>query len=385
LKVANIFFTFILFSFEITLAKDIYTEVANSKKWEALLHLGNISKVAEHFYLSYPNISLEAELKKTLNAFKSKNNKDAICNFPARYLFLKKFFDLPEFDLESCKDLQKFIKNFPKDRLGIVYSSEYVNSPQSAFGHVMLVFKDNKKDLIISDVVHFAALTEKENFFIYSYKGLTGKFDAFYIREPFFKRKYLYNDLEQRFIYIYWLNYNQKNIKYLIYHLYELRKFKTRYYFISDNCASATYNLLEIIDPDIPSIKDQIFLPKLLPIHVVKSVERRIYNKSVMYPLIVKVKVLVDTMSYQEKKQFFDIITFKEQVDDYSKLPDIVKESLKYYFEFKFRTQHFIYPDYNQVVSLSYKETKFKNIFPDPLNKTKFAKLSIFYSDKKNC
>jgi hypothetical protein len=127
----------------------------------------------------HPLCDDEREVIKEL--LKSNNGYETACTFPARYEFIKSNFnDIPVYDLQSCKELNSYLDSFPKDKLSIVFTSEYTNNPSSAFGHIMLLFSKDNTPLEIGDVVHFAAKTSTDdNFLKYSYKGMTGQYNGY--------------------------------------------------------------------------------------------------------------------------------------------------------------------------------------------------------------
>jgi len=346
-------------------------------QWKYILHLKNknFGYINKQFYLSYPFVNAYNELILDLNEIKNKN-KYFICNFPYRYLFLKKHFNLPKFDLKKCKNLQKFIHSFSNNKIGIVFSAEYSSSPQSSFGHVMLIFK-NKYSLLDSDVIHFAAKPNmNDGFFKYSYNGLTGKYPAFYIREKFFKKQYLYNIVQQRTMYIYWLDFKKKEIKNLIYHLYELRKLKEKYYFTKINCSSALIDLFKAIDKDLP--KKNTILP-FLPIYSVELMKSRIKNIKILYPLEIQIIFLEKKLSFKEKEIFYNIVTLKNLKYNFNNLSNTLKELLYKYYRYKFVKYHFVYPNYNTIEKLKFKPVFINYINKDPLHKSKPSKISLKY------
>jgi len=344
-------------------------------KWKYILHLENknFSKINEYFYLSYPNITLLNELILDLNEIK--NNKKFVCEFPFRYLFLKKYFDLPKYDLKNCKKLQHFYNNFSKSKVGIIFSAEYASSPQSSFGHVMLIFK-NKNSFLNSDVVHFAAKSNlHDGFFIYSFKGLFGKYDAYYLREKLFRKYYLYNIKQQRTMYIYWLNFNKKDIRLLIYYLYELRKFKAKYYFTSLNCSSALIEILKVIKPKINDNFNYVFLP----IDTIKRLNKYIEKVQILPSLEIQVVLLAKKLSKKDKQIFDNIVTLKNLNYNYKNFSNSLKELLNKYYLYKFYKYHYVYPNYNQVTKLNYKESKidYKSIIKSPLKRTQPSEIFI--------
>ncbi len=346
--------------------------------WQKLLHFENSKSnvISEEFFLSdNPNPSLEDELNSMVTLLRGRYGKEIACNFPARYLWIKEHLDVPYFDLESCQELNSFLETLQKDTLYLIYSSEYPNSPSSSFGHTMIAFKDKSTPLELSDVIHFAAKTDNEGFFTYSYKGLTGGYDSYFLRASLFQKMYQYNIKEQRYIYAYKLDFNRDEIKKIQYHLFELRKATFGYYFLNQNCASKIVDLLEMSNED-RTINKSIFH---LPIDTIKIYQEDIENITKFIPLISKINYLTDKMSIEEKRDFLNII--KDNSIPSDNLSDITKETLVYYYQFLFRKYHQSYSNYNSIMSLSYSKTKIEDSSQNPLENTQPSKLGISYSD----
>lgn len=337
--------------------------------WNKLLHhyAGENQIVSNEFYLTNNiNADPNEELNTTIKLLNSEYGKRIACNFPVRYNYLKENnYNIQNFDLSKCEKLSDFIVNFNKDKVSLVFTSEYTNNPSSAFGHTMLLFSDNNKSLNIGDAVHFVAKTNnKDGFFSYANKGLNGSYNGYFSREPFFKKIYEYNTLEQRYMYIYTLDFNKKQILQLLYHLFELRKATFKYYFLDGNCASQTTDLLNIVNDK--HRKDSIYY---LPINAVQNNEKNIIKKTRFIPLINKLTLLLGKMTSKEKILFNKIIKTNLQVT--KDMPDIVKEAMVYYSTFYFRKFHRIYKNYNSIMKQNYQKQIIKDKSLDPLEKTK--------------
>lgn len=353
-----------------------------SSSWEKLLHHYHNENqiISNEFYLSTnKNATPKEELEATKELFKSNNGFEAACAFPARYEFIKKTFnDTPVFNLQSCKELSSYLDSFPKDKLSIVFTSEYTNNPSSAFGHIMLLFSKDNTPLEIGDVVHFAAKTSTDdNFFKYSYKGMAGEYNGYFIREPFFKKIYEYNTLEQRYMYIYTLDYTKDEIKTILYHLFELRKATFKYYFLDGNCASQTTDLLNIVTTN-SSQKSFYYLP----IQTVNDLKNRIKNKERFIPLLNKLNLLVQKMTPSEKHLFNEIIETKKEIN--KDTPDIIKEALTIHTIFNFRRFHTVHKNYENVMNQTFKKKDIEDNTPDPLLKTKPSSLGLGYYSNQN-
>lgn len=353
-----------------------------SMMWQKLIHNQNNENqiVSKEFYLSSnKNATQKEEFEATKKLFKSSNGLEAACAFPARYEFIKSnFSDTPIYNLQSCKELNRYLDSFPKDKLSIVFTSEYTNNPSSAFGHIMLLFSKDNTPLEVGDVVHFAAKTSTNDGFLkYSYKGMTGQYNGYFIREPFFKKIYEYNTLEQRYMYIYTLDLTKDEIKTILYHLFELRKATFKYYFLDGNCASQTTDLLNIINKD--SSKKSFYY---LPIQTVNDLKNRVKNKDRFIPLLNKLNLLIQSMTPEEKELFNELIKTQKEID--KNTPDIIKEAMTIYTTFNFRRFHKINRNYENVMSQTYQKQNIIDTTPDPLLKTKPSNIGLGYYTNKN-
>lgn len=355
---------------------------SNSLLWEKIFHYSHNQNqiVSNEFYLSSnKNATPKEELEATRELFKSNNGFEVACTFPARYEFVKSnFSDTPTYNLQSCRELNSYLDSFPKDKLSIVFTSEYTNNPSSAFGHIMLLFSKNDTPLEVGDVVHFAAKTSTDdNFFKYSYKGMTGEYNGYFIREPFFKKIYEYNTLEQRYMYIYTLDFTKDEIRTILYHLFELRKATFKYYFLDGNCASQTTDLLNVINTN--NTKKVFYY---LPIQTVSDLKNRVKNKERFIPLLNKLNLLIQNMTLEEKELFNELIKTQKEIDKTT--PDIIKEAMAIYTTFNFRRFHKINKNYENVMSQTYQKQNLNDNTPDPLLKTKPSNIGLGYYTNKD-
>ena len=355
-----------------------------SNEWGKLIHYyDNQNQItsSEFFLSSSTNPTPKQELTSTINLLNSKYLEKIACNFPARYSYLKNNnYDIPDFNLDKCEELNLFIKSFNKKYVSIVFSSEYTNNPSSAFGHTMLLFSNNLNSIEIGDTIHFAAKTSKTDGFIkYSYKGFSGKYNGYFIREPFFKKIYEYNTLEQRHMYIYTLDFSEKEISRLLYHLFEIRKATFKYYFLNGNCSTQIIDLL-----NIATNKKRDQTTYFLPIDAVQTYSSNIKNISKLTPLSNKLDYLINKMSNSEKKIFNDVILTNNKIS--VDTPDIVKEALSYYSTFNFRRFHRVFKNYENIMTQKYTPTKIVDKTPNPLDRTKpsYYGLGYYKSYNKN-
>ena len=333
------------------------------------------SKVkSKEFFLSNDNISPTSELNNFLRLLKGSNGEKVACNYPYRYYVLQKSnMEIPYYDIKKCNELQNFINSFQHKHLALVFTSEYTNNPSSAFGHIMLLFYDDKNNMAIGDTVHFAAKTDQDvGFFKYIYNGIFGKNNGYFIREPFFKKIYEYNMLEQRYMYIYTLDFSQEKIKELLYHLFELRKAKFNYYFFDENCASKTTDILEMVLNENADKKSFY-----LPVDTLKNLKEHIVSEERFIPMINQLDLLISKMDYKQKKNFDEIISTNKNPNP--NLDNIVKEALVTYYNFMFRKFHISFKNYDNVMNLKYEKTLIQDKSLDPLKKVQPSNFSIGY------
>lgn len=159
--------------------------IKNFSEWTKTLHFSsdNTKEVIDQdFYLTNSPI-----IKDEILEFKRIINSDSghllACQFPARYLLLRKtFLDTKSYKLSECRELSIFVGGFKKRHVSLMITSEVLNAPASAFGHLLLLFHDKDIPELSSDVIHFSAISDdKDGFFSYVYKGLTGVMKKLFI------------------------------------------------------------------------------------------------------------------------------------------------------------------------------------------------------------
>jgi hypothetical protein len=352
----------------------LYHTTVSANQWNNLLHFNEVNQITSNEFFLSGNINAtpNEELNSTIKLLNSKYGKQIACNFPARYSYLNdNNYNIPKYNLSQCKKLNLFLDSFSKETISLVFSSEYTNNPSSAFGHTMLLFSDNNKTLDIGDAVHFSAQTnKKDDFFQYIYNGFNGQYNGYFIREPFYKKIYEYNTLEQRYMYIYNLNFTKKQIKFLLYHLFEIRKATFKYYFLDGNCATQTTDLLNIIGSYKRDKK--IYY---LPLDTIKEYKKHIISEDKFIPLINKLELLIQKMSVSEKKLFYKVIKTHDDIDE--TYPDIVKESLVYYTTFKFRRFHRWYKNYDNIMEQTYQKQDIHDNSQNPLQRTQPSNIGV--------
>ncbi|MBA3022675.1 MAG: DUF4105 domain-containing protein [Gammaproteobacteria bacterium] len=348
----------------------------SDKYWKKLLHYdGGRSQVisAEFFVSPNGNANPDEERLEMIRLLNTSDGIDVACNFPARYEWLYQHNQSPKYDLERCEELKAFLDGFQKDKLSIVYVSEYVDSPASAFGHLFILLQENGKALPLADVIHFAAITEREQFLKYAYKGLSGEFDAYFIREPFFIKQSEYSVYEQRSLHIYDLDFSKEQIYRIVLHLYELRKARFNYYFIKENCAFQISELLAIGIPD--EERGNAKHVASLPIDVLRSYKSHITNLSTIDPTLSRAEKLFSMLTPAEQGNVETAI--KRHESSNLALSEPSREVVSLYYEYSFRRKGVVHKNYNEVQSFKFRKSTIKNSEHDPLDENFLNRLEI--------
>lgn len=319
------------------------------------------------------------EIESAKNVLMSNLSTQYKCKFPARFLFLKNNFSTIKGDLTSCAKFQSFRRRINSDYVSILFASEYLNAPSSAFGHTMLLFHKNEKISPFDDVIHFSASPVKNDFFLkYIYKGLTGGYSSgFYIDSSFRKiHEYLVN--EQRRIYQYELHLNNDQRQFLEARLYELFQFKYKYYFFTKNCS---YYIEEVLKSLFINESKAQITPYRLPIMAIKSAKVILQKEPTVHlPYFEIAKVSKSRLSPSDNNLFRKIVAGKASLSlkDSAEL----KDAVFYLYKYNFRKNRMALPNYKlnlrNSTKVSPSNLNFGNI-DNPLYRTNPTTIELSY------
>ncbi|HAG90800.1 MAG TPA: hypothetical protein DCL41_02955, partial [Bdellovibrionales bacterium] len=288
--------------------------LSRSLVWLNLLYYektstGYRSRVSnEHFFLNKedgkisPSLELRTLVEKIEDPnFSQKERLDIHCQFPARILFLKKYFAIN--DGQTCPLIRQWKKSYrPKD-LYLVYASQYISNPASAFGHsFMVISSDAVSEGLWLSHNYAAAIPPDVNPFSYVYGGMVGWFNADYSILPFYQRLFQYGSVENRNLWMYKVKLSPEELDFYIAHMWELvHQAKFTYYFMDENCAGALLRTFAALFDDMRDAKN---LPIYIqPIDVVKELDRagRIENLK-LEPS--QFRVLSDKLDHLNPKEY---------------------------------------------------------------------------------
>jgi hypothetical protein len=179
----------------------------------------------------------------------------ARCKFPARYHYLDKKKLINESTRKiQCADLEHFLKLLNPSGASLIFSSYYLETASSTFGHTFL--KIIRKDLgdttdtdLLNYAVNYGAHVTTENALLYGLYGLIGGFAGEFSSLPYFYKVREYNDHESRDLWEYKLNLTQDEITKLAEHIWEMKQNYFTYFYLTENCSYHMLALLDAVNP----------------------------------------------------------------------------------------------------------------------------------------
>lgn len=226
----------------------------SSNTWQALLHLqeGKPDIDDPGFLLTHAHFSAEAELNATLDYLHGPKSAQAVCKYPARYLWLQRMLALPSISMEHCQTLQEFIRRAPADRISLVFASENLSQPSSMMGHLFLKLEGQRQGgAPVSHAIAFFTDADTLNLPKLLYDSMiVGKL-GFFTLSPYQDEVQLYAVEEQRSLWEYELKLDEFDRKLMQAHMHELRQARITYFFQNFNCATLVQQILAIVEPKV--------------------------------------------------------------------------------------------------------------------------------------
>lgn len=246
-------------------------KLAEQLEWHALLHyvprkiLPGVKSLADDpAFFNAPDgkTNPESELEATLAAFFSNlpetpTQQNPQCRFIARYHWLKRKLDfdparLPE---RPCRRFWQWRAALNPSALTLIFPAAYLNNPASLYGHTFLRVDAKDQDertRLLAYSINYAAATNETNGLTFAVKGIFGGYPGRFSMAPYYSKVTEYNDLENRDIWEYELNFTPEEIDRLLMHVWELGPIRFDYYFFDENCS---YDLLSLFDVARPQLR----------------------------------------------------------------------------------------------------------------------------------
>ncbi|WP_249930176.1 MULTISPECIES: DUF4105 domain-containing protein [unclassified Pseudoalteromonas] len=204
---------------------------------------------SEFFFSEVGKTDPHAELLATIAAFKSDDDNQAKCRFPARYNWLKEHF-FTNWPALSCPEIETWQQLINPKGMTLVFPTAFMNDPSSMFGHTLLRIdaKDQTRSReLIAFAVNFAAEPDvTDNAALYALKGIIGQYPGKFTLMPYYRKVREYNDLESRDIWEYKLSLSDQEIQRVLLHLWEMQWATFDYFFVDENCSYQLLALLQL-------------------------------------------------------------------------------------------------------------------------------------------
>lgn len=309
--------TFLIFSFFITpfsaqvasasndylkklIQKSTQQRLYEHPHWQALLYYDTkglskdvVSLALGKFFFNHPRgrEDPQTELEATLANFFSTallpaSKQTAQCTFVARYRWLseKLNFDPQKLPKQKCPQFEEYLQLLQPKSVSVVIAANSFNDPASLWGHIFLKVTPQKAEKWYDgqSLAYAAQLPqEKENMVSYMAKGIFGGYPGLLHLIPYKAQVSQYNEVENRDIWEYELNFTKEQIDLLVMHSWELGSTHFQYFFFRENCAFWLLPLLEIANPQFNLTEDIYF--STVPADVMRSIQAQGGIKSIYY------------------------------------------------------------------------------------------------------
>jgi hypothetical protein len=224
----------------------------SSATWQALLHLrdGKPQILDGGFLLSRPEFTPERELAATLAYLYGPQSAQAVCRYPARYLWLQRALTLPELPIGQCQQLQEFLSRAPAEHISLIFASENLSQPSSMMGHLFLKLEGTRADGVpLSHAVAFFTDADTFNLPKLFYDSMVVGKRGYFALSPFRDEVRLYAVEEQRSLWEYELKLDDFSRLLMQAHMHELRQSQITYFFQDYNCATLVEHILAVAEP----------------------------------------------------------------------------------------------------------------------------------------
>jgi hypothetical protein len=275
---------FLFISLASSIQAQDFKAISEHPRWKAMLHYswgltGYVSEASSEnfFFAKDGKKNLESELKATLEAMRApvdanKLDDHATCRFPARKLFIEEQLGIRF--ISQCPGFEAFKARLNARSLSLVFSSYFLDTPASAYGHTFIRYIKNPEVTeargyeLLDYATNYAASVTTSNALLYAILGVAGGFKGEYASMPYFYKVREYNDYESRDLWDYEINITPKQLDYAIAHNWEMGQTHFPYFYLTGNCSYHMLALLNVANPDWNLLKRTPFF--VLPVDTVK-------------------------------------------------------------------------------------------------------------------
>ena len=288
---------------------------AYTPQWLKLLHYqkkgsGYASVVEKgNFFLSDEGMkNPQAEYDEAIKVFNEKGNLKK-CEFPARFMVLSKEGKVKG-NLDDCKEYQQYLSDVQPKAVTLLFTDAYMNNPSSMFGHTLFRIDTKRKGTqLLAHGANFGADTGDEHGPLYVLKGLWGGYYGHFGLHPYYDVINLYNNIENRDIWEYELNFSDEELIMFVAHMWEMQDAHIRYYFASKNCSYVLLLVLEAAKPQLDiSSQFEYYTVPLATLKAVNALPDFVKNVNYRPSRQSKLKYRAAQMNKKQMSVFKDII-----------------------------------------------------------------------------
>ena len=157
-----------------------------------------------------------------------------------------------------CERFERWIEEFHARSVTLVFPSAFMNNPASMFGHTFLRIDQEGQTAqtrLLAYTINFAADVPPDEGLAYPVRGIFGGYRGQFSTVPYYLKVQEYRDIENRDIWEYRLNLDDRQIRRLLMHAWELGNASFDYFFFKENCSYHLLSLLEYADPSLHLIE----------------------------------------------------------------------------------------------------------------------------------
>ena len=243
------------------------------------------------------------------------------CLFPARFTYLKRMGAVSG-TLDACSDYQKFLDDVQPKAITMLFTNAYMSNPSSLFGHTLFRIDTKRKGTqLLAHGANFGADTGDDAGVLYALKGVWGGYYGTFGIRPYYDVINLYNNIENRDIWEYELNFSDDELELFTAHMWEMQRAKIRYYFASQNCSYVLLLMLEAVRPELDISEEfRYYAVPLATLKAVNNIPGMVTATNYRPSRQSKLKYRAAQMSERQYAAFIDII--HDDKTDLQKLND---------------------------------------------------------------
>ena len=226
-----------------------------------------------------PQAELEATIRAAFDESMALNSRQSnVCRWIARYQFLSRSMQALGFEYlpPRCEGFETWKSGIATHRATLVFSSVYLNSPASMYGHAFIRFDSaavGQYNRLNDATVGYSVQASQDAGAMFLLRSLFGAYPGSFAFVPYYVKMREYSDLENRDLWEYQTNLRGDEIDRMLAFIWEQSFTYMNYYFFDDNCALMLLASFEAARPGLELIERA--KPWVIPLDIVKLVQEQ--------------------------------------------------------------------------------------------------------------